>query len=557
MAGLRLRTLLLLAFAVLALLPLVVTVPFASRRIEQTFARELSARADAAAALATAELDRLGAVVDQAVTACATDPFTESVALQLETGVPPAADAMRGVAEGRQLSVLTLRDPSGVTRSSAFLPARVGDVEPGLAAVQVGAPPVVVPVEVQRPDGVQLRPALVAARAVEAAHGTVTLVGGQVLDGAWADRLARLTGARVELQGPGLVPAVAGVADGRTVRRVLPLGAAELTLGVGSAAVDETRATLLRALLTAGALGLGLALVAGFLLARGITRPVEALTEGVRSVAGGALDTRVPAAGSGEVRVLVDAFNRMTEDLGHATRALRAAEQAAAWEGVARSLAHELRNPLTPLQMSLETLLAARKARDPRFEALFVESAPAMLEEVERLRRTIDGFARFARMPAAQLEPLELTSWTEQALGIAGARPSVSLRWEPGPPLPVQADRDQLAQLLHNLLKNAEEAMASGGQVTVRTRADGDRALLEVEDTGPGIPTEERARVLEPGVTSKASGSGLGLALGARIAQGHGGSLEVDAGATGGALLRLRIPRAGPADAASRGRESP
>jgi nitrogen fixation/metabolism regulation signal transduction histidine kinase len=545
MAGLRLRTLLLLAFAVLALLPLVVTVPFASRRIEQTFARELSARADAAAALATAELDRLGGVVDQAVTACATDPLTESVALQLETGVPPAADAMRGVAEGRQLSVLTLRDASGVSRSSAFLPARVGDVEPGLATVQVGAPPVVVPVEVQRPDGVQLRPALVAARAVEAAHGTVTLVGGQVLDGAWADRLARLTGARVELQGPALVPAIAGVAEGRTVRRVLPLGAAELTLAVGSAAVDETRATLLRALLTAGALGLGLALVAGFLLARGITRPVEALTAGVRSVAGGALDTRVPAAGSGEVRVLVDAFNRMTEDLGHATRALRAAEQAAAWEGVARSLAHELRNPLTPLQMSLETLLAARKARDPRFEALFVESAPAMLEEVERLRRTIDAFARFARMPAAQLEPLELTGWTEQALGIAGAR-SMSLRWEPGPPLPVQADRDQLAQLLHNLLKNAEEAMAPGGQVTVRTRADGDRALLEVEDTGPGIPAEDRARVLEPGVTSKASGSGLGLALGARIAQGHGGSLEVDAGATGGALLRLRIPRTGP-----------
>ena len=322
-----------------------------------------------------------------------------------------------------------------------------------------------------------------------------------------------------------------------------PLGPAELTLAVGSAAVDETRATLLRALLTAGALGLLLALVAGFLFARGITRPVEALTEGVRSVAGGALDTRVPATGSGEVRVLVDSFNRMTEDLGHATRALRAAEQAAAWEGVARSLAHELRNPLTPLQMSLETLLAARKARDPRFEALFVESAPVMLEEVERLRRTIDAFARFARLPAARLEALDLTAWTEQALGIAAARPGVTLRWEPGPPLPVRADRDQLAQLLHNLLRNAEEAMPSGGQVTVRTTAQADRAVLEVEDTGPGIPTDARARVLEPGVTTKADGTGLGLALGARIAQGHGGTLEVDTAAGGGALLRLRIPR--------------
>ncbi|HZJ53691.1 MAG TPA: HAMP domain-containing protein, partial [Myxococcaceae bacterium] len=440
--GMRLRTLLLLAFALLALLPLAVTVPLASRRIEETFARELATRADAAATLASAELDRLRAEVEQSVSACAADPLTEAVALQLESGQPPAADAMRGVAEGRPLTVLTLRDASGVTRSSAFLPARVGDVEPGLSAVSPGEAPVVVRVEVQNAEGVQLRPALVAARPVEAARGAAILVGGQVLDEGWVSRLARLTGVRVELQGTGVAAAAAGTAEGRTVRRALPLGPAELTLAVGSAAVDETRATLLRALVTAGALGLALALVAGFLFARGITRPVEALTEGVRSVAGGALDTRVPATGSGEVRVLVDAFNRMTEDLGHATRALRAAEQAAAWEGVARSLAHELRNPLTPLQMSLETLLAAREARDGRFEALFVESAPAMLEEVERLRRTIDAFARFARLPAAQLEPLDLTAWAEQALGLAGARPGVALRWEPGPPLPVRADRE-------------------------------------------------------------------------------------------------------------------
>ena len=539
----RLRTLLFLAFALLALLPLAVTVPLASRRIEQTLARELAARADAAAALAASELDRVRAEVDQAVAGCAADPLTESVALQIESGIPPAADAMRGVAEGRPVTVLTLRDASGVSRSSAFLPARVGDVEQGLAAVRPGEPPVIVALEVQAPEGVQLRPAVVAARAVEATGGELTLVGGQVLDEAWIQRLARLTGARVELQGPGLAAAAAGEAGGRTVRRSLSLGPAELTLLVGSAAVDETRSALLRALLTAGALGLGLALLAGLLFARAITRPVEALTEGVRSVAAGALDTRVPPAGSGEVRVLVDAFNRMTEDLGRATRALRAAEQAAAWEGVARSLAHELRNPLTPLRMSLETLLAARRAKDPRFEALFAESAPAMLEELERLRRTIDAFARFARLPAAQLEPLDLTAWTEQALAVHGADPGLAVAWSPGPALPVSADRDQLAQLLHNLLKNAAEAMPGGGRVEVRTRADGDWGVLEVEDSGPGIAPADRERVLEPGVTSKPEGTGLGLALGARIAQGHGGSLEVDTGAGGGALIRLRLPR--------------
>src|SRR5262249_18383768 len=206
--------------------------------------------------------------------------------------------------------------------------------------------------------------------------------------------------------------------------------------------------------------------------------------------------------------------------------------------------AHELRNPLTPLRMSLETLLAARASGHARFDQLFAESAPAMLEEVERLRRTIDAFARFARLPAAQLGPLELTGWTAHSLAVHTGAPRRALRWGPGPPLEVRGDRDQLSQLLHNLLKNAEEAMPGGGEVTVRTARDGGWALLEVADRGPGVPLGERAHVLEPGVTSKAEGSGLGLAIAARIAQGHGGTLEVDDAPGGGARFRLRVPRA-------------
>jgi two-component system nitrogen regulation sensor histidine kinase NtrY len=266
------------------------------------------------------------------------------------------------------------------------------------------------------------------------------------------------------------------------------------------------------------------------------------LTAGARAVAVGNLDTRVPRGGRGEVGVLVDAFNRMTEDLGRTTQALVTAERTAAWEGVARSLAHELRNPLTPLQMSLETLLAARQAGDARFEALFAESAPAMLEEVERLRRTIDAFARFARLPSGAREPLDLTAWAAQALAVHAGHPRMGLRWEPGPALSVEGDRDQLAQLLHNLLKNADEAMPQGGPVLVRTRRDGEHAVLEVEDGGPGIPSDERARVFDPGFSRKPEGWGLGLALAARIAAAHGGTLEADGSVLGGALFRFRLP---------------
>ena len=524
-----------------------VAAPLASRQVEATFARELSTRADAALALATAERDRLEAEVVTAVVAVAADPGTEALASGLEAGTPPAADAMRVIAEGRPLSVLVLRDAAGVTRSSAFLPARVGDVEPGLGGVATGGKPAVVAVEVQRPDGIELRPGLLAARRVEAGGGTAAVVGGQVLEDGLVGRLSALTGARVELLGSGLTGAAAGDAQGQVALRTLPLGVAELRLSVGSAVLDETRRALFRALLAAAGLGLLLALGAGLWLSRVITRPVEALTVGAREVAAGALETQVHARGSGEVQVLVEAFNQMTADLGRARRALVAAERAAAWEGVARSLAHELRNPLTPLRMSLETLLAARASGHARFDQLFAESAPAMLEEVERLRRTIDAFARFARLPAAQLGPLELTGWTAQSLAVHTGHPRLALRWEPGPPLEVRGDRDQLSQLLHNLLKNAEEAMPAGGEVMVRTARDGDWALLEVADRGPGVPLGERAHILEPGVTSKAEGSGLGLAIAARIAQGHGGALEVDDAPGGGALFRLRVPLADPA----------
>jgi signal transduction histidine kinase len=506
-----------------ALTPLMVAAPLASRQVEDTFARELATRADAALTLAIAERDRLEAEVVTAVEAAALDPGTEALASTLETGVAPPADGMRAIAEGRPFSVLVLRDGAGVTRSSAFLPARVGDVEPGLGGVTSGAAPAVVAVEVQRPDGIELRPGLVAARRVEAGGGATSVVGGQVLDDALVRRLSALTGARVELSGTGLTAAAAGEARGQVVVRTLPLGVAELRLSVGSAVLDETRRALFRALLAAAGLGLLLALGGGLWLARAITRPVEALPVGAREVAAGALDTQVQARGSGEVRVLVEAFNQMTADLGRARRALVAAERAAAWEGVARSLAHELRNPLTPLRMSLETLLAARAAGHARFDQLFAESAPAMLEEVERLRRTIDAFARFARLPAAVLGPLELTAWTAQALALHGGHARLSVRWEPGPELEVRGDRDQLAQLLHNLLKNAEEAMPGGGQVTVRT-PDGARA-----------PSRSRIGVRAcrpPSALSSSPASHQDGGLGAGLASGRGAgprrALEVD-----------------------------
>jgi nitrogen fixation/metabolism regulation signal transduction histidine kinase len=236
----------------------------------------------------------------------------------------------------------------------------------------------------------------------------------------------------------------------------------------------------------------------------------------------------------------------MTTDLKATTEKLVASERVAAWQEVARRLAHEIKNPLTPIQMSLETLVALREKDSGKFDQLFKESAVAVLEEVARLKRIVDEFSRFARLPKPQLAPLSLTELCTQVVGLYGSD-GTRLRYvaDIAPGVNVQADRDQLTQVVINLIKNAEEAMAEkGGQVTLRLRTDNHSALIEVEDQGPGIPESERSRIFEPYFTTKQGGTGLGLAIASRIASEHGGALSVDGVPTGGARFRLQLPLA-------------
>jgi two-component system, NtrC family, nitrogen regulation sensor histidine kinase NtrY len=544
----RLRTRLTLAFAALSVLPLLVSAPFVARRLRTTFDRELELRAESTTALVAADVERLRVRVAEAVAAAARDSSAEALALAVEgNGALPPADAARSLAAGRGLSVLGLVDGQGRVRSSAHFAARTGDVDEGLRAA-LALPPGTVAVEevqVSAPEGPRAWPALVCARAVEGVP-TAFVVGGVLLDGALALQLANSSGAEVDIRHGQEVLASAGAARGRQLVRTLSLGG-ETSLGVavGDAASAEAEAALLAALAAVVGGGLLLSLAVGALLARRTTRPLEALTRGAEAVAAGELETKVHSKAKGEVGALVQAFNSMTSELGRTTRALVKAERVAAWEEVARSLAHELKNPLTPLQMSLETLSAAQADNSPRFAELFRQSAPAMREEVERLKRTVDAFARFARLPPYVPVRLDLGAWAEQALLLYGpsakSRPEASLQKG----LHVHADRDQLAQVLHNLLKNAEEASGTqGAWVAVRVLAVPQGVALEVEDAGPGVPAEEREHIFEPHFSRKPKGSGLGLAIARRIATEHHGTLEVETGARGGALFRLVLPGA-------------
>ncbi len=546
-----LRSRLALAFALLALVPLTVVVPLTLNRLRATLSRELDARMEGATTSAQESLERSAERARRAVEELVESTTMEDLARDAHERPTRAiqADTAEALMRSRGLTVLSLFDRQGTTLSSGHLPARRGDPDPELFAVtqQKSPKPVPVRVSVRGDEGLRDVPALVTARPVDYGDLRLWAVGGVLLNEELAQHLARITQAEVFLRSGDRVVARAGSAAPPTVERVLPLGeAAEVRLVFSRAAALEAEQGVTGAFLVLAGFGLSFAVLLGLVMARRITRPVEALTEGARRVAEGARDVQVTAQASGEVGELVRAFNHMTSELRSTTERLVASERIAAWQEVARRLAHEIKNPLTPIQMSLETLLAAQSAQDARFPALFRDSAAVVLEEVDRLRRIVDEFSRFARLPKPQLAPVDLGELAQSVLALYATPPEgITLLPTLQTGVVALADRDQLTQVLVNLVKNAEEAMAGkGGAVRVRVKGTDAAAIVEVEDSGPGIAPEHRARIFEPYFTTKEGGTGLGLAIAARILQEHGGKLEVGGEPGEGARFSVVLPRA-------------
>ncbi|HZA15078.1 MAG TPA: ATP-binding protein [Myxococcaceae bacterium] len=545
----RLRSRLTLAFGALAVVPLVVAVPLAIRDLRRTLSAELDARTAASTAAARAAVDRTSDDVRRAIEDLAQSVALEEVAREVHAvgGSPQLARSAEQLMADRALTVLSLFDAEGRTLSSGHLPARIGDPDEALfSAARAGRKePVPARVEIRSESGLRQAPALIAARAMDYGALRIHVVGGVLLDQRLAAHLAEIARAKVTLIAGDEAVASAGNAAPPTVSTSIELPpVARIDLQHSRAALLEAERGIATAFATLVAVGIALALLLGLLVARRITRPVEALTEAAREIASGRLDRQVHERASGEMGELVSAFNRMTADLRVTTEQLVASERVAAWQEVARRLAHELKNPLTPIQMSLETLLAAKKGKDPRFTQLFEESAGAVLEEVERLRRIVDEFSHFARLPKPQLREVDLSELTSQVLALyAAPRPGVEIRSRLEAGVHAAADRDQITQVLLNLMKNAEEALPGGGGVVeVRVARRGAEAIVEVADNGPGIRWEDRPRVLEPYYTTKSGGSGLGLAIAARIAQEHGGRLEVGGDYGRGATFTLVLP---------------
>ena len=278
-------------------------------------------------------------------------------------------------------------------------------------------------------------------------------------------------------------------------------------------------------------------------LAREMTRPLAALAAGFERVAGGDLEARLAPSGARELRRLAEAFNAMTTRLAEARVALATAEREAAWREVARQLAHEIRNPLTPMRLSLHRLQRRAGLVPEDQRAAVQDSLAALLEEVEHLARLAEQFAQYARLPEPRFEPLDLAALARAAAALHEPE-GVHVRVDGDGPVPVRGDRLLLSRAVHNLLLNACEASPPGAEVEVRTGRDGGEGWIEILDRGPGLPAELAGRLFEPYVSTKNRGSGLGLSLVRDVAQQHHGRVALEGREGGGARARLALPLA-------------
>jgi nitrogen fixation/metabolism regulation signal transduction histidine kinase len=299
--------------------------------------------------------------------------------------------------------------------------------------------------------------------------------------------------------------------------------------------------------------GILLAILLSLWIAARVSRPIEQLAHAAEEVAGGNWDVRVPPRGRDEVSVLARSFNHMTEQLQSQRDRLVQSERVAAWRELARRLAHELKNPLFPLQLTVENLVRARQLPPAEFDEVFRESTATLATEIANLKTIIGRFSDFSKMPKPELERIDAKDAVERVRALYETAASQAANTDAkikmavdvaDTPMPLDADPELLHRALSNLVLNAMDAMPDGGVLTISAHPKGETVELRVADTGQGMTPEECERLFTPYYTTKQHGTGLGLAIVQSVVADHAGTIAVESPPGGGATFIITLPRA-------------
>lgn len=332
--------------------------------------------------------------------------------------------------------------------------------------------------------------------------------------------------------------------------------------------IEEERARTVAYLFGALLLLVLVVMLTASVLANALARPVARLREGLEAVARGQFHRPLPVDSRDEIGELVETFNDMQQQLVESRNQLALQERQLAWREMARQVAHEIKNPLTPMKLSVQHMQRAyqheagehedfghgaghdaRPARSSKFDKLFHRITTTLIEQIDALARIADNFHTFARLPKRILETYDLNAAVDEAVALMqeGSAADVSSD-QSADELLVRVDREELRRILINLIKNADQAIPDDrdGRITVRTwreRKDGaDWALVEVVDNGSGIPEELQPRIFEPNFSTKTSGTGLGLAIVRKGVEEMSGEITFETTPGEGTRFKIRLP---------------
>ena len=599
--NLSFRWKLLLAFGVTTVVAVAVVAFVATRLVGASFLRGDRERIEGVLGQAQASIQRRGELAGRRVTAASESEAATRMAIALNQS--PQGTPAPGVflteattlARTHELDLLQLIAHDGTILSSAQWQARAGYREPGLARLVSRQTPFVRLEEL--PSGQVL--AVEVVRDLSLGARKLYLIGGYPLNESFVSELSQAglehvvlfrlagQGQLVPMSGasqreavgehhkqrrPGVEEALRLVAErvvlsgaeyrgelkraegvtapssvaGTPIRDVAGTTLGALVVTVSGAERVQVIRSLYWAAVVAGALGLLAAMVLTVVLAHRITAPVADLVRASREVAGGNLEYRIRPRGDDEMARLSGAFNQMASSLQEHRERLVQAERVAAWRELARRLAHELKNPLFPLQLSIENLRRARQTDPANFNEVFAEGTTTLLAELEELEQIVARFNDFARMPRPEPEQTDLRGLLEKTARLYEARirqESIALDLQLAhEPVVAHADPYLVSQALGNLVLNALDAMPGGGRLELCAFAHNGRAVVEVADTGRGLTEDEQQHVFSPYYTTKQHGTGLGLAIVQSVVADHGGRITVESAPQKGTRFRIELP---------------
>jgi nitrogen fixation/metabolism regulation signal transduction histidine kinase len=287
----------------------------------------------------------------------------------------------------------------------------------------------------------------------------------------------------------------------------------------------------------------------GYWMAERIADPVNRLTRATRRIARGDLDARVAATSSDELRRLVEDFNQMAADLKRQRRELERTQRLEAWADMARQVAHDIKNPLTPIQLSAEHAQRVNLDRGGPLSPVLDECVASILSQVRLLRQISAEFSSFASSPTPRPEPTALAALIEEVVEPyrTGLITRIAIDVQPAANLPtVTIDRTLFARALTNVMENALHAMPGTGRLTIavrRSSGDGHASVVvEVSDTGIGMDQDALNRIFEPYFSTKATGTGLGLTIAKRNIELNGGTIAVTSQRGTGTTVTMTLP---------------